>query len=92
MSTVYGTLDSCFSLTGIILDGFGDFVLGPKIENLRRFVVTWKKGTWAGLLFGFSIYRFRVHFYSPCRSADVIWIRASIPFSRGFIITAPSGL
>ena len=30
--------------------------LGPKIENLREFKVTWKKkGTWAGLLFGFSI-------------------------------------
>ena len=39
MSTVYGTLGSYFSLTGIILDSFGSCVLGPKIDNLRGFIV-----------------------------------------------------
>ena len=40
MSTVYGTLGSYFSLTGIIFDNFGSYVLGPKMHKLRGLIVT----------------------------------------------------
>ena len=65
-----------FHLQGLSLAIFGSCVLGPKKDNLWD-DMTKKVHTLGSCLA--SLYRFCDHFYSPSRSADIIWIRVSIP-------------